>query len=370
MATAGRVKKKLDADTRESDAKLDTEVLQRVVRRLHARASDFREQDSLDDAFVDQVRSILGEARQLIRDRESSHAAVSVEYGDAEELAAQGELRAEQNQHPAEALMAAEVLFDEALPPFLEWADATDVEQTLHVVRCLHRAIWRRFPPGAIAYTEALRQKLSTSHLESRRRLSRDLHDRIAHGIAAGVQRLDLLRLDALATNDQDVAKQVAHITTYLRAALTEVQDMAVDLRSQVGKGTLLEAVRAYVIDSSDIPPRVHLSSDGDEFPLSSLQSEETLTIIQEALHNSRRHAANATRIDVHFSWKTTLLEIDIRDDGSGFSLDRLREGALGLTVMRERAENSGSRLIVSSEPGQGTTVSVTIPKSRPEDRP
>lgn len=355
---------------RLEDDELDQTVLARVATRLQARASDFVERDSIDEEFVGQVRSILAEARQLIRDPKTPHTAVSVEYGDAAELAAQGELRAQQNQHPAEALMAAEVLFDEAIPPFLAWANATTVATALHVVQCLHRSIWRRFPPGAIAYTEALRQKLSTTHLESRQRLSRDLHDRVAHGIAAGVQRLDILRLDAASANNQEMATQVGHIASYFRLALEEVQDMAVDLRSQVGNSTLLEAVRAYITDSSDLPPQVRLTSDGEEFPLTPLQSEETLTIIQEALHNARRHASNATEIIVHFDWKENFLDLKVMDDGSGFDPGRVREGALGLAVMHERAENSGSLLSVTTEAAHGTTVSIRLIKTSVGDLP
>lgn len=345
------------------DVDLDAIVLNRVAERLGARGSDFTDGDDVDTEFVDQVRSILGEARQLIRAEGTRYTAVSVEYGDAAELTAQGELRAQENQHPAEALMAAEVLFDEAVPHFLEWADATTVASALHVIRCLHHAIWRRFPPGAIAYTEALRQKLFTAHLESRRRVSQDLHDRVAHGIAAGIQRLDILRLDAASAGNADVAMQAANIASYFRAALTEVRDMAVDLRAHVGDRTLLEAVRTYIIDTSDLPPRVSLTTDGDEFTLTASQSEETLTILQEALHNARRHASNATEVIVHLSWREDSLEITVTDDGSGFDLDKIRTGALGITVMRERASNTGSSLVIRSKVGHGTTVEVHVPK-------
>jgi signal transduction histidine kinase len=346
------------------DVQLDTIVLSRVAARLGARASDFIHGDAIDTEFADQVRSILGEARQLIRAEGTPHTAVSVEYGDTAELTAQGELRAQENQHPAEALMAAEVLFDESIPPFLEWADATTVASALHVVRCLHHAIWRRFPPGAIAYTEALRQKLFTAHLESRRRVSQDLHDRVAHGIAAGVQRLDLLRLHAASDGNAEMAKQAANIASYFRAALAEVQDMAVDLRAHVGDRTLMEAVRTYIIDTSDLPPHVTLTNEGDEFALTASQSEESLTILQEALHNARRHAANATGIVVHFAWRANYLDLQVSDNGSGFDPNHIRSGALGITVMRERARNIGSTLTIRSKPGKGTTMKIHLPKN------
>ncbi|GAA4675953.1 sensor histidine kinase [Frondihabitans cladoniiphilus] len=346
------------------DADLDRAVLEGLARRLRERSSEFASAEALEGEFVLQVRSILAEARQLVRSGSVPSSAVSVEYGDAAELANQGELRARQNQHPAEALMAAEVLFDEALPLVIGWAGASHADEVVHVVRSLHRAIWRRFPPGAIAYTEALRQRLSTAHLDSRLQVSRVLHDRASHGIAAGVQRLESIGADVLADGQTATAEQLALVAEFFRTALTEVRNIAVDLRTRVGERSLFDAVRAYLDESRDGHPPVRLTTNGREFALTSVQKEESLYVIQEALHNARRHAANATLIGIDFVWGERSVRIEVTDDGSGFDPSRIRVGALGLAVMRERSDSIGSAFVLSAAPGQGTTVGLTVPRS------
>ena len=57
--------------------------------------------------------------------------------------------------------MAADLLFGVALPFVADAvAEAGGQRRDLDVARALHHAIWRRFPPGAIAYVEVLRDQL------------------------------------------------------------------------------------------------------------------------------------------------------------------------------------------------------------------
>jgi nitrate/nitrite-specific signal transduction histidine kinase len=58
-------------------------------------------------------------------------------------------------------------------------------------------------------------------------------------------------------------------------------------------------------------------------------------------------------------------LQLVVRDDGRGFELSGvfvLVGGHFGLLGMRERAERMGGNLEVSSEPGAGTEVRVSVP--------
>ena len=53
---------------------------------------------------------------------------------------------------------------------------------------------------------------------------------------------------------------------------------------------------------------------------------------------------------------------IEIEDDGKGFGSAAGRGEGIGLTGMKERAEQMGARLVIQSSPGSGTTVTVTVP--------
>jgi signal transduction histidine kinase len=88
--------------------------------------------------------------------------------------------------------------------------------------------------------------------------------------------------------------------------------------------------------------------------------------IVQEALANAARHAAAPTAsVRVHREAGQILVEVS--DTGTGFDPSAIESGyagrsGLGLMGMRERAAAAGGTLHIRSSPGQGTTVSASIP--------
>jgi two-component system sensor histidine kinase DegS len=86
-------------------------------------------------------------------------------------------------------------------------------------------------------------------------------------------------------------------------------------------------------------------------------------------LQNAHKHAAG---VPVHVSLvvRQQKLVLTIRDEGPGFDPREVarRAGRVnwGLTSMRERAEMVGARYIVTSRPGHGTEVAVTLPLKTP----
>ncbi|MDQ1582483.1 MAG: hypothetical protein QOF36_537 [Microbacteriaceae bacterium] len=302
---------------------------------------------------------------------------VSVDYGSPADLQRTGDLRARQNYHPAESLVAAEVLFGVALPLVVEQLRLESLESggevdVVVVARALHHAVWRRFPPGAIAYVETIRQRLSVANQESRKRVSRDLHDRVAHGVLAGIQRIELSVIDAAAAaadggdSAQPGASNLREAIAVLRETLADVQDMATELRQLVGDRTLEEAVRDYVVDSQSAGDPVVVTSHGDSRFLAPAIAEEVFTIVREAIRNAREHARAAT-IRVALTWSADRLVVVVVDDGGGFAPGDVRASALGLVGMQERAETIGGRLECESGP-DGTAISLGIPLE-PEQR-
>jgi two-component system, NarL family, sensor histidine kinase UhpB len=86
--------------------------------------------------------------------------------------------------------------------------------------------------------------------------------------------------------------------------------------------------------------------------------------IFQEALTNVARHA-QGTRVDVSLANQGGAFVLRVSDDGRGMSPDeRTSSGHLGLVGMQERAHLLGAELNLTSAPGQGTTVTVSIPAS------
>jgi signal transduction histidine kinase len=83
--------------------------------------------------------------------------------------------------------------------------------------------------------------------------------------------------------------------------------------------------------------------------------------IVREATGNAVRHGqAERLRIEIEAN---SLLRVAIVDDGRGFDTARERKPeSFGLVSMRERAEGLAGEFTVRSQPGEGTTVEVTLP--------
>ncbi|WP_139416614.1 sensor histidine kinase [Agromyces laixinhei] len=343
-------------DTTPEDVRtVPDEILEELRVKLLARGSILANNVSVDGGLEFHVRAIVAETLAAIEGAVDLPA-VSVEYGDLPDLNSHGQRSAAMEMDPAEPLMAAELLFSIALPMIASRV-ATDgyPGREVDVAGALHHAIWRRFPPGAIAYVEVLRARLQQSQYDSRQRISRELHDRIAHGIAAGLQRLEV----ANATRPDESVTAAMRI---LRVALADTQDLALDLRSLVGNRSLLEAIDeyAYATGGGGVLP-VHAVETGDARPLTALAKEELFTIVMEATRNARTHAVNATAIAVRLEWTPTRVAITVTDDGDGYDDGRLQASSLGLRGIAERAALIGAAVEFLNAP-RATGLRLALP--------
>ncbi|NQT72344.1 MAG: hypothetical protein HQ553_06175 [Chloroflexi bacterium] len=89
---------------------------------------------------------------------------------------------------------------------------------------------------------------------------------------------------------------------------------------------------------------------------------ETSSHIYAEALTNVWKHA-NASQTEVEVITEAEMIVLSVSDDGIGFDHHSvLKEGALGLLGMRERAQLAGGKITVSSSPGKGTKITVILP--------
>ena len=330
------------------------EILEELRSRLLARGSSLANERSVDGGLEFQVRAIVAETLAVL-DGAAEQPEVSVEYHDLSELSSHGRRSAAMEMDPAEPLMAAELLFSIALPMIVARVDVAHRGRELDIAGALHHAIWRRFPPGAIAYVEVLRDRLQQAQYDTRQRISRELHDRIAHGIAAGLQRLEIAnstRPDASVT----AAMRILHV------ALADTQDLALDLRSLVGERPLLDAIDEYAYatgGNGSLP--VHARETGTPRPLTILAKEELFTIVMEATRNARAHSANATAVSVRLAWSPTEVTITVTDDGDGYDAGATQATSLGLRGIAERASLLGASVEFLTAPG-ATGLKLALP--------
>ena len=208
-----------------------------------------------------------------------------------------------------------------------------------------------------------LAAQLLTVQEDDRRRISRDLHDDVN-------QRLALLSLKLESAQkglpDQHPVKRM------LQELYGSVADLSDDIRhlayqyhpsiiDDLGLGTALRSLCEDFAKWEGVSITSEVTDSTRKF------SQEVGTclyrVAQESLRNVSRHAQASA---VHLLLKETGHEIilSIRDNGVGFKVDEHLSHGLGFISMRERIHLLGGALSVDSQPGQGTTVTVSIPEN------
>lgn len=189
--------------------------------------------------------------------------------------------------------------------------------------------------------------------------IAREIHDRVAHGIMAGILRFDLAEEEP----DPSAAGELRAIgRSLLSQALSDAQAIATGLRHPRAPESLHATVEEYVgrvTNGTGI--RGEVTSTGNFGALSDVTQEHVFLLVREAVRNAITHA-DPSHVDVSLAWKANALTAEVCDDGSGFELFGVRQGALGLVGMKERADVIGARLRIVSENERGTSVSVEVP--------
>jgi signal transduction histidine kinase len=218
----------------------------------------------------------------------------------------------------------------------------------------------------AIANRRLATENARLAILEERDRIARELHDGLAQTLAAIGMQSERVR-GALAEGNSAAARvALDHIERASDAAYSDVREAIVGLRTG-GDGdfrTALAQTAEWFEDTTGIIVHAAFMPDGGR-RLSPLAELQLLRIVQESLTNVRKHAG-ASRVWITLAPAAdTELRVTVRDDGAGFDADapphRGRQH-FGLLIMRERAESLGGTLTVTTAPGAGTTIAVTLP--------
>ena len=132
------------------------------------------------------------------------------------------------------------------------------------------------------------------------------------------------------------------------------------------GLAAAIERVCAEWSKRNEVPCVVHVT--GDVLQLHSEVEVLFLRTTQELLANVRKHS-KAGHVTVTLSYISDVVALDVRDNGVGFVSDGTGAG-FGLRGLRERTQQFGGTVDIDSAPGEGATVSVTIPAFRTETYP
>lgn len=208
---------------------------------------------------------------------------------------------------------------------------------------------------------QVVEQQRTLAKLEERKRLGRDMHDSVNQSIHSLMLFSETLN-SLLDKNQIEKAKDVAErIQESGRQALKEIRLLVFETQSLLADNSK-DLIHALEERLNMVERRVGIKAEviymGDALVGSAPEWKENLYWITiEALNNALKHS-QAGRIQINIHYTNRHLNLEIKDDGTGFNLNRVQNGGLGMRSMRERAELLGGQINIKSSPGEGTLVS------------
>lgn len=216
----------------------------------------------------------------------------------------------------------------------------------------------------AVSYNKLQRLSLHLENirLDERRKIALNLHDEMGATLAAlkmGAVWLASRLPDEMPQLSAEVA-QINELTSEgIRIMHQIVAQLRPNLLADVG---LTAAIKDYVkkfqqrtgIECTLVLPDDELALDED-------QSVTIYRILQEALSNVLKHA-QAQSVTIRVIQRSRSLLMIVTDHGIGFDTSLRKEHVFGLLGIRERALMVGGRARISSAPGKGVRVWVSIP--------
>ena len=203
------------------------------------------------------------------------------------------------------------------------------------------------------------REWVESAEAAERERISRELHDRVAHSMGVAHQSLQLHGI--LAKMDPVRAEAKLDLAgEMIKASLESTRNLSAELR-RLDAEDGLEAELRHLLDVA-VPPGI--SADirvrGDEAAVPGHVRGQLFLVLREAVRNAVSHSGCGS-ISVGLDVAPVKVIGTVEDDGRGFDAAD-GDGGVGLRSMRERAALLEGALKLDCEPGRGTRVEVSVP--------
>jgi signal transduction histidine kinase len=213
----------------------------------------------------------------------------------------------------------------------------------------------------ALANTHLYKQVQEKAAFEERQHLARELHDSVSQALYSIVLGTHAARKQL----DKPVQANQAleYVQNLAEAGLAEMRALIFELRPEVLEKEGLAAALSKQVEALEVRHKLKADFEGEGEPDLPFAHKQTLyRITQEALHNIVKHA-KATEVKVCLKEYADHVKLTIQDKGIGFDTTQEFNGRLGLKSMSERAASLGGSFTINSQLGQGTTLTIDIPR-------
>ena len=213
-----------------------------------------------------------------------------------------------------------------------------------------------------------LAKKRCMAEERERRRIAGGLHDDVSQLLTSCHIRLEKAK-ESHASGE--LAETLEEVLEDLESAVEKTQSLTFELSSpllhELGLAEAVEELAEKTLEGHGIICDFHYA--GQPLSLSEEMSVTLFRATQELLMNVIKHA-DARSVTVSLSRQEGHVHLSVKDDGDGFDTDMLqprptRSGGFGLFGIMERLEHLGGSVEVTSESGNGTTVTLIGPLKR-----
>jgi signal transduction histidine kinase len=211
-----------------------------------------------------------------------------------------------------------------------------------------------------------LTRQIIQAQEEERKEISRELHDEVVQTLVGINVELSALGNGA-SVGLHTLKEKIARTQRLVENSVNAVHRFARELRPAVLDDLgLIPALHAYGKSLAERKKfKIHMTAFGGVEALGSAKRTVLFRVAQEALTNVARHA-HATQVKMSISEVSGVIRMEISDNGKSFAVEKTfqarNHNRLGLIGMKERIEMVGGNLVITSKPGQGTTVRAEIP--------
>ena len=304
-------------------------------------------------------------AQQVLTDVIDSLRHGSAQLGDNYRLLSWniGNTRAAEGVHPGESAYASSLFFQTVMATTarLLGSAGDGLELLGRVALALERSIRERGRAALAGYTSFLLNKVHEAQIGERRRIARELHDRVGHSLSVAHQQLELY--DAYQQdNRRRAAAKIDAAQNAVQEAMGSLRAITSDLYAMETLKSLEKALAGYLERADSDGVEVHLQVNGDENWARPQVLDECFLILREAARNTLRHA-QASLLVVHVDITPHEIRGSVQDDGRGFDTDAPAVGSgVGLSAIRERIRLLGGTVRIASTVGKGTLVAFSVP--------
>ena len=337
------------------------EVIAAYQERLLAIGSPLVTEAKTREQVMAQARSVLREVTAALRGQEASADMQQSATNLSENI---GVSRASGNVHAFHSLRAV-IAFSEAalsvvvdnLPP-----SPSSTNEVATVAVAIQKSFMERVWKAAVAYADYLLEKAHESHADERRRISRELHDRVAHSIMVAFRSLEIFEMYRTTdTPKAQVRLELAKSTT--QEALELTRSLSRELRDTSAEEGLETTLSDLLSISVPQGIKSGVSVEGDESLIVPQVRDELFLILREGVRNAVTHS-EARTIKVEVDITERHVSAVVEDDGQGFDPEEAPTGSggTGLASMKERTSLLGGTLALMSNMGKGTRIEIFLP--------